>query len=57
MANSTKDPNELLLELNLSNNLLTSLDVSHLTSLEGLDCSGNQLTSLDVSNNIFSVSI
>ncbi|HMC00531.1 MAG TPA: T9SS type A sorting domain-containing protein [Flavobacteriaceae bacterium] len=37
-------------ELDLYNNLLTTLDVSNLTKLKVLTCQNNQLTSLNVSN-------
>ena len=42
---------ENLIHLDLSNNNLQSLDVSHNIALQFLDCSQNQLTSLDVSSN------
>ncbi|MCK5210791.1 MAG: T9SS type A sorting domain-containing protein, partial [Cyclobacteriaceae bacterium] len=40
-----------LVNLNCSNNRLTSLDMSGIQKLEFLNCSGNQLTNLDVSFN------
>ena len=40
-----------LIELIVSNNKLTSLDISQNTALLYLDCNYNQLTSLDLSNN------
>ena len=39
-----------LSSLNISNNNLTSVDLSHNTNLEDLYCSNNQLTSLNLSN-------
>ena len=39
-----------LSSLNISNNNLTSVDLSHNTNLEKLYCSNNQLTSLDLTN-------
>jgi len=40
-----------LTQLWISNNLLTTFDVSNNTALDQLSCGGNQLTSLDVSAN------
>lgn len=40
-----------LVTLNISNNKLTSIDLSRNTALQDLDCSNNQLTTLNVSNN------
>ena len=40
-----------LVELDCSDNQLTSLDISKNTALTRLNCGGNQLTSLDVSKN------
>ncbi len=40
-----------LMDLQLLNNQITILDVSHNTALVNLECSGNELTILDVSQN------
>lgn len=39
-------------ELNLDENQLKELDVSHITNLRGFYCQNNQLVKLDVSNNL-----
>ena len=40
-----------LVTLNISNNKLTSIDLSSNTALQNLDCSNNKLTSIDLSRN------
>ena len=40
-----------LVTLNISNNKLTSINLSYNTALQNLNCSNNQLTALDVSGN------
>lgn len=42
-------PNDVIIHLNISNNKLTSLNISEYTSLKSLGCFNNLLTSLDVS--------